>query len=153
MSAHAKDIWTSEPWDVQVKLADCAWLVTCTNVGLQRLKELAPEATKLRLVYHGLDFAHLPPPPPPRPPRDGLDPADPVVILSVGRKVEKKGYDDLLNALASLPAGLHWRFEHVGAGSLSDALKAQAAALGIADRCVWQRCPAAEGGVCGAGPR
>lgn len=137
VSAHAKDIWTSEPWDVQEKLADCAWLVTCTNVGLQRLKELAPESAKLRLVYHGLDFAHLPPPPPPRPPRDGSDPADPVVILSVGRKVEKKGYDDLLNALASLPAGLHWRFEHIGAGSLSDTLKAQATALGIADRCVW----------------
>ncbi len=137
VSAHAKDIWTSEPWDVQEKLEDCAWLVTCTNVGLQRLKELAPDPAKLRLVYHGLDFAHLPPPPPPRPPRDGSDPADPVVILSVGRKVEKKGYDDLLNALASLPASLHWRFEHIGAGSLSDALKAQATALGIADRCVW----------------
>ena len=137
VSAHAKDIWTSEPWDVSEKLEDCAWLVTCTNVGLQRLKELAPTPEKLRLVYHGLDFAHLPSPPPPRPPRDGSDPADPVVILSVGRKVEKKGYDDLLNALASLPATLHWRFEHVGGGDLSDALKAQAAALGIADRCVW----------------
>ena len=137
VSAHAKDIWTSEPWDAREKLADCAWLVTCTNVGLQRLKELAPTPEKLRLVYHGLDFAHLPPPPPARPPRDGSDSADPVVILSVGRKVEKKGYDDLLNALAVLPHGLHWRFEHVGAGELSDALKAQAAALGIADRCTW----------------
>jgi glycosyltransferase involved in cell wall biosynthesis len=137
VSAHAKDIWTSETWEVREKLADCAWLVTCTNVGLQRLKELAPTPEKLRLVYHGLDFAHLPPAPPPRPPRDGSDPAEPVVILSVGRKVEKKGYDDLLDALALLPAGLHWRFEHVGAGELSDALKAQAAALGIADRCTW----------------
>lgn len=138
VSAHAKDIWTSEPWEVREKLEDCVWLVTCTRVGLQRLQELAPTPAKLRLVYHGLDFAHLPPPPPARPPRDGSDPADPVVILSVGRKVEKKGYDDLLNALASLPAGLHWRFEHVGAGDLSDALKAQAAALGLADRCLWR---------------
>jgi len=137
VSAHAKDIWTSEDWDVREKLDDCAWLVTCTNVGLQRLKELAPDPEKLKLVYHGLDFAHLPAPPPARPPRDGSDPRDPVVILSVGRKVEKKGYDDLLNALASLPANLHWRFEHIGAGGLSDALKAQAASLGIADRCVW----------------
>ena len=137
VSAHAKDIWTSEPWDVREKLADCAWLVTCTRIGLQRLQQLAPDPAKLRLVYHGLDFAHLPPPPPARPPRDGSDRADPVVILSVGRKVEKKGYDDLLNALALLPPGLHWRFEHVGGGDLSDALKAQAAALGLADRCAW----------------
>ena len=60
-----------------------------------------------------------------------------MVILSIGRKVEKKGYDDLLDALAKLPPALHWRFEHVGAGELSDALKAQAAALGIAERCLW----------------
>jgi glycosyltransferase involved in cell wall biosynthesis len=137
VSAHAKDIWTSEPWDVREKLADCDWLVTCTRVGLQRLEGLAETPAKLRLVYHGLDFAHLPPPPPKRPPRDGSDPADPVVILSVGRKVEKKGYDDVLDALATLPPALHWRFEHVGGGDLSDALKAQAASLGIADRCRW----------------
>ena len=87
--------------------------------GPAALKELAADPAKLRLVYHGLDFAHLPAPPPARPPRDGSDPRDPVVILSVGRKVEKKGYDDLLDALASLPADLHWCFEHVGAGSLS----------------------------------
>ena len=137
VSAHAKDIWTSEPWEVGDKLSDCDWLVTCTNVGLQRLKELAPDPARLRLVYHGLDFAHLPPPPPSRPRRNGTDPHDPVVVLSVGRKVEKKGYDDLLEALAALPRPLHWRFEHVGAGGLSDVLKAQAQSLGIADRCTW----------------
>ncbi len=137
VSAHAKDIWTSAPWEVSEKLEDAAWLVTCTNVGLQRLKELASHPERLRLVYHGLDFAHLPPPPPPRPRRDGSDAADPVVILSIGRKVEKKGYGDLLQALARLPRELHWRFEHVGAGELSDTLKTQAASLGIAQRCIW----------------
>jgi glycosyltransferase involved in cell wall biosynthesis len=137
VSAHAKDIWTSDAWELSEKLDDCAWLVTCTAVGLARLKELAPRPERLRLVYHGLDFAHLPPPPAQRPRRDGTDAADPVVILSIGRKVEKKGYDDLLDALARLPRDLHWRFEHVGAGELSDALKARATSLGIAQRCVW----------------
>ena len=137
VSAHAKDIWTSEPWEIASKLADCAWLTTCTAVGLQRLRELAPRPERLQLVYHGLDFAHLPPPPPARPTRDGRDPADPVVILSIGRKVEKKGYGDLLDALARLPRDLQWRFEHVGGGALGDALEAQARALGIADRCAW----------------
>lgn len=137
VSAHAKDIWTSEPWEVAEKLADCAWLATCTAVGLQRLRELAPRPDRLQLVYHGLDFAHLPPVPPARPPRDGRDPNDPVVILSIGRKVEKKGYGDLLEALAGLPRDLQWRFEHVGGGALGDALKAQAQLLGIAERCLW----------------
>ena len=141
VSAHAKDIWTGQPWDIGRKLADCAWLATCTAAGLQRLKELAPpsdiQGDRLRLVYHGLDFAHLPAPAAERPRRDGGNAAAPVVILSVGRRVEKKGFGDLLEALARLPRDLHWRFEHVGAGELGDALKAQAAALGIADRCTW----------------
>jgi len=63
VSAHAKDIWTSPPWEAAGKLADCSWLVTCTAMGLQRLRDLAPQPEKLKLVYHGLDFAHLPPPP------------------------------------------------------------------------------------------
>jgi glycosyltransferase involved in cell wall biosynthesis len=137
VSAHAKDIWTSEPWEVRDKLGDCAWLVTCTGVGLQQLEGLAPRPERLNLVYHGLDFAHLPSPPAARSLRDGTDAADPVIILSIGRKVEKKGYDDLLQALARLPATLQWRFEHVGAGGLAEALKAQAASLGIAGRCTW----------------
>jgi len=137
VSAHAKDIWTSEPWEIAGKLADCTWLVTCTAQGLERLRTLAPDPDRCQLVYHGLDFAHLPTPPASRPARDGRDPHDPVVILSVGRKVEKKGYDDLLKALAQLPRTLHWRFEHVGGGGLGDALKAEAGRLEIADRCVW----------------
>ncbi|MDP2376879.1 glycosyltransferase family 4 protein [Reyranella sp.] len=137
VSAHAKDIWTSAPWEVAEKLEDAVWLVTCTGVGLQRLKELAPHPERLRLVYHGLDVAHLPPPPPPRLRRDGSDAADPVVILSIGRKVEKKGYGDLLQALAKLPRDLHWRFEHIGAGELSEVLKAEAVSLGIAQHCTW----------------
>ncbi|MBN9087387.1 MAG: glycosyltransferase [Reyranella sp.] len=137
VSAHAKDIWTSEPWEITGKLADCAWLTTCTAQGLERLRTLAPDPDRLQLVYHGLDFGHLPSPPAGRPTRDGSDPNDPVVILSIGRKVEKKGYDDLLKALAQLPRTLHWRFEHVGGGGLGDALKAQAVQLEIADRCHW----------------
>ena len=39
------------------KLADCAWLVTCTRVGLQRLARAGAAAGRLQLVYHGLDFA------------------------------------------------------------------------------------------------
>jgi glycosyltransferase involved in cell wall biosynthesis len=137
VSAHAKDIWTSEPWEAAEKLADCAWVVTCTNMGAEQLRALSTRPDKVKLVYHGLDFAHLPAPAHLRARRDGSDAADPVVILSIGRKVEKKGFGDLLDALALLPKTLHWRFEHIGAGELSDMLKAQAERLGIAERCTW----------------
>ena len=136
-SAHAKDVWTTPDWEIRDKLADCQWLVTCTAAGRDHLAALAPTRDRVQLVYHGLDLAHLPPPPPPRPPRDGNNANDPVTILSVGRRVEKKGLDDLLEALARLPASLNWTFSHIGGGPLGEQLRAQARRLGIADRCTW----------------
>ena len=138
-SAHAKDIWTSDEHEVRSKLAGIDWIVTCTRLGFERLKRLMPAGGTLRLVYHGLDFAHLPPPSAAR--RMG----GPVVILSVGRRVAKKGFDDLLDALAKLPEDLDWRFEHIGGGALGDELKGRAARLGIAERCIWHGAQSQEG--------
>ena len=59
-------------------------------------------------------------------------------ILSVGRAVPKKGYDILLQALALLPARLHWRFVHIGGGDELARLKPLADKLGIADRITWK---------------
>jgi glycosyltransferase involved in cell wall biosynthesis len=137
-SAHAKDIWTTPEWEIRDKLGDVAWLVTCTRTGYDHLSALSAHPERLDLVYHGLDFARFPRPRTPRPERDGRDPADPAVILSVGRAVAKKGYDTLLGALAGLPTDLHWRFVHVGGGTLAEDLKATAEALGIADRVAWR---------------
>lgn len=136
-SAHAKDIWTSPDWDLAGKLASARWAVTCTKDGFGRLKRLAGGRT-VHLSYHGLDLTRFGSPAKAGSERDGSDPAAPVRVLSVGRAVEKKGYDILLNALALLPSGLAWRFEHVGGGDRLDALKAQASELGIADRIVWR---------------
>jgi glycosyltransferase involved in cell wall biosynthesis len=60
-----------------------------------------------------------------------------VILLSVGRLVDKKGYPDLLEALALLPARLHWRLVQIGHGPERAALAHRAAALGIADRITW----------------
>lgn len=138
-SAHAKDIWTTPDWEIAEKLADCRFLVTCTDVGFQRLQALAPEPSRVELLYHGLDFAHLPPTSDtPRPPRNGGDANDPVQLLSVGRCVEKKGFDDLLRALALLPKDLHWRLLQIGGGPLRLNLMALAKQLGIEDRCRFE---------------
>src|SRR5918997_5902515 len=136
-SAHAKDIWTIPDWEKREKLAEALWGVTCTRQGLAELRRLAPRPSRMALVYHGLDLSRFPAPPETRPARDGSDPADPVRIVSVGRAVEKKGFDDLLRALAALPPDLHWRFAHVGGGEGLDDLKARAARLGIAGRCAF----------------
>jgi glycosyltransferase involved in cell wall biosynthesis len=136
-SAHAKDIWTTPAWEKREKLAEASWGVTCTAQGAAHLKALAPAPDQVSLVYHGLDLSRFPEPPAKRPARDGSDASDPLRIVSVGRAVAKKGYGDLLKALAALPQDLHWRFAHVGGGDLLDDLKAQAARLGIASRCAF----------------
>jgi len=135
ISAHAKDIWTTPDWELSEKLDAADWTTTCTRAGAARLGALAGRSDKVALTYHGLDAARFPPPTAGRPDRDGS--GEPVVLLSVGRAVEKKGLDDLLAALACLPAGLDWRLEHIGRGELLESLKQQAASLGLADRIVW----------------
>jgi len=136
-SAHAKDIWTTPDWEKREKLQACEWLVTCTAANYEHLAALAPDG-RVELVYHGVDLTRFPPPLAPRRERDGAAAADPVVVLSVGRLVEKKGVDILLRALALLPPSLHWRFVQVGGGPLRRALEAQARALGISGRVTWR---------------
>lgn len=136
-SAHAKDIWTSPDWEIAEKLADAEWTVTCTRAGFDRLAGLARDPAKVALVYHGLDLERFPQRDAARPARDGSDATDPAIILSVGRAVEKKGYDDLLAALGMLPEDLHWRFRHVGGGGNIGGLKAKAARRGFAERIDW----------------
>lgn len=137
LSAHAKDIWTSPDWEKREKLSDAAFAVTCTRANLDHLQSLAP-TDKVALVYHGLDLARFPAPPATGQGRDGRDTTNPVVILSVGRAVEKKGYDDLIDALARLPQDLAWRFIHIGGGPLLPTLKGRAQALGLGARIEWR---------------
>ena len=139
-SAHAKDIWTTRSWELREKLAEAAWVVTCTAVGRDVLQRLSPRPDKVALVYHGLDLERFPAPGPGETQRrdgDGSAPAAPLVILSVGRAVAKKGYGTLLEALARLPHGLAWRFVHIGGGPLLPELKARATHLGLAGRIDW----------------
>lgn len=131
-SAHAKDVWTTPDAELADKIRDAAWGVTCTAANATHLDGLAGGRGKVELVYHGLDLSRFPAPPA-RPGADGRQGA-PVRFLSVCRAVEKKGLEDLLAALARLPADLDWRFEHVGGGALVDRLAARAARLGIAAR-------------------
>jgi glycosyltransferase involved in cell wall biosynthesis len=137
VSAHAKDVWTTPDWEKREKLADCRWLVTCTRSNAEHLSRLAPDAGRVHLVYHGLDLARFPPPPQRLRHRNGSSADDPVVLLSVGRLVEKKGYPVLLDALALLPADLCWRFVHIGGGPLLPSLQRQAEAHGLERKIRW----------------
>jgi glycosyltransferase involved in cell wall biosynthesis len=143
-SAHAKDIWTSSDRDLALKLASAQFVVTCTKAGRERLAGLAPGSSNPVLSYHGIDLARFPNFARVLSHRDGSSPQDPIVILSVGRAVEKKGYDVLLQALALLPRELSWLFVHIGGGEQLETLKALAVSLGIAQRIRWEGAQAQE---------
>ena len=136
-SAHAKDIWTTVGWDLEEKLRPgpgaARWGATCTALGARHLAAIAGDPARVDLVYHGLDLSRFPDPPE----RSPRAPGDPFAMLSVGRLVEKKGFDRLIEAFTLLPADLDWHWTHIGGGTLSDALKAQAEAAGVADRITW----------------
>ncbi len=137
-SAHAKDIWTSPEWELQEKLSGAthgaAFGATCTRFGAEHLQAMADTPSRVDLVYHGLDLGRFPAPPE----RNLRQPDAPFTLMSVGRLVEKKGYDNLLDALALLPDRLDWHFTHIGGGMLADQLLARAKAAGVADRITWR---------------
>ena len=145
-SAHAKDIWTTPDWEKREKLEACAWATTCTDINARHLRALAPPDRTVELIYHGIDIRRFPAPAATRRAADGTDPARPVNLLAVGRAVDKKGFDDLLRALALIPRERHWRLVHIGGGPLLCELETLARMLGMADRIQW-RGPQAQAAV------
>jgi glycosyltransferase involved in cell wall biosynthesis len=137
-SAHAKDIWTSPEWELREKLNPvthgAAFGATCTAFGAEHLRDLAADPDRIDLVYHGLDLSRFPD----APARAVRGATDTFQMMSVGRMVEKKGFDNLIDALALLPKTLDWHWTHIGGGTLSDEMKARAQTHGINDRITWR---------------
>lgn len=130
-TAHAKDIFheSVEPDDLRRKLGDAAAVVTVSDYNRAYLQqEFGSCAAPTRRIYNGLGLAQFPyVEPQERPPR----------IVAVGRLVEKKGFDVLLDACALLAGhGVVFECEIVGSGELTQHLEARIDALRIRDR-VW----------------
>ena len=137
VSAHAKDIWTIPEWELKQKLGSMDWVVTCTAANEKYLAGLSSNREKVSLLYHGLDFNRFDYNPSGQTMRDGSSAEKQVWLISVGRAVDKKGYEILLQALADLDSEIHWQFKHIGGGELLDKLKKQAAGLGLESRIEW----------------
>ena len=136
-SAHAKDIWTSPDWEISEKLSSAhhgaAFGATCTGFGAKHLKEMSDDPSRVDLIYHGLDLTRFPA----APDRVWRKASDPLHLMSVGRLVEKKGFDNLIAALTLLPADLDWHWTQIGGGKLQDKLTAMAEEAGINHRITW----------------
>jgi glycosyltransferase involved in cell wall biosynthesis len=137
-SAHAKDIWTSPDWELREKLSaqhhGASFGATCTAFGARHLQTLADDPGRVDLVYHGLDLDRFPAPPARDPRRTDAS----FSMMSVGRLVEKKGFDNLIEALALLPTAVDWHWTHIGGGPLDVELQDRAEKLGLADRITWR---------------
>src|SRR6516225_1853110 len=130
-TAHAKDIYVSDPEALRVKLEGARAVITCTHYNRDFLsKQYGPLCDgKVHCIYHGLDvsqFSYTFP--------RNVETGEPL-ILSVARLVEKKGLGDLMAAADILRRrGRAFQVEIIGSGPQRETLKAQAKRLGLADR-------------------
>jgi glycosyltransferase involved in cell wall biosynthesis len=100
-TAHAKDIYQTElnPGKLlERKMEGARFVATCTCANAKVLCARHPRPNEVHAIYHGLDTDFFSPPVSP----SERDPSLPPLILSVGRFVEKKGFDQLIEACARL---------------------------------------------------
>ena len=125
-TAHAKDIFHNEVQfdDLAVKCADASAVVTVSEFNRAYLSEqFGAVARRIVRVYNGLDLDRVP---------DGAGGPRPVDVLAVGRFVEKKGFEVLIDACAQLAArGVALTCEIIGEGELESALRERIATRGV----------------------
>jgi glycosyltransferase involved in cell wall biosynthesis len=130
-TAHAKDIYQAELNPgvlLERKLAAARFVATCTcsNAGVLQLRHARPH--EVHTIYHGLDTDYFAPAP--QPAAAALP-----MILAVGRFVEKKGFDQLIEACAQLKRkGLRFGCTIVGErGNAFESIRDLIRARGLAD--------------------
>jgi glycosyltransferase involved in cell wall biosynthesis len=139
-TAHAKDIYQAElnPGNLlERKLGAARFVATCTcaNAGVLRARHARPD--DVHTIYHGLDTDYFSPAPhKPEGLRLTHKPKGLPLILAVGRLVEKKGFDQLIHACATLlQRKVPFRCVIVGEdGSAREPLLKLIDHLGLADR-------------------
>ena len=98
VTTHAKDIFHDDVDQVLLReiLDRAAHVVAISDYNASFLRErIGVDPAKVRLVRNGLDLPRFPY-------ADPQDPAGPLRVLAVGRLVEKKGFDHLVEAVALL---------------------------------------------------
>jgi len=117
LTAHAWDIYADTTM-LREKIEAAEFVVTCTGANREYLTALAGGSTPIVLSYHGLDFERIPSP---RFERQGM-----LDILAVGRLVEQKGYQYLIDACGRLASrGRAFRCRIIGGGPLRESLLRQ----------------------------
>ena len=127
-TAHAKDIYTSDPRQLREKIELSRFVVTCTEYNRRHLLEISDgHKTSIQRIYHGIDVdlfsgncAEQQPP------------GQPYRILTIARLTAKKGLPTVLRALKLLTdKGLSINHVLIGDGDDRDMILALVNALGL----------------------
>ena len=112
-TAHAKDIYTSDPRQIREKIGLARFVVTCTEYNRKHLQGISDgHATPIHRNYHGIDikfFSEYPVKP--------KNPFPPYQILTVARLTPKKGLPTIYRAIRILcDQGIFLDHVHIGEG-------------------------------------
>lgn len=133
-TGHAKDIYTSNPWQLAEKIDRAQFVITCTEYNRLHLRKLPVCGdTPIFRVYHGIDLDLF------QAPEMPVSPVKPPFrLLTVARLAPKKGIHTVLRALQGLAAqGIPFIYTVIGDGDERDRLTRIARDLRIADRIRW----------------
>jgi predicted glycosyltransferase/glycosyltransferase involved in cell wall biosynthesis len=129
ISAHAKDIYTSTKEEILERVQAAKLLMTCTHFNAVSLRRIVGERheSKIHEVYHGVSLERFQ-----RLPEVKETDLPKLRLLTVARLVEKKGFDDVFQALALLKRkGIVLPYHIYGDGELRESLGALAKELEI----------------------
>jgi glycosyltransferase involved in cell wall biosynthesis len=129
-TAHARDLFQIPPSSLAARARAARAVVTCCEANAAYIRSSVDpvELPPLHVVHHGVDLGRFRPVPVPSTPREVP------TLLSIGRLVEKKGFEDLMAALALLRArGVEFTVQLYGEGPLRDRLVALRDRLGLTD--------------------
>jgi glycosyltransferase involved in cell wall biosynthesis len=129
-TAHAKDIYVYSFTEhrLREKMMAASRVITVTEYNRTYLLQNNPDLdpTRVRVVYNGVDLDFFRP--------SEAERREPGLVLSVGRLIPKKGFEDLLQACAGLRRrGVEFRAVIVGEGPEEGALLQQREILGLQD--------------------
>ncbi|MBI5506021.1 MAG: glycosyltransferase [Deltaproteobacteria bacterium] len=130
ITAHAKDIYHDEvdrdllAW----KIRQSRFVITVTEFNRRHLRDLAAGdaavAGKVIRLYNGVDLERFR--------AAGRVAAQPPLVLAIGRLIEKKGFEDLVDACARVrERDLRFACEIIGGGELEAVLAERIRTLGL----------------------
>jgi glycosyltransferase involved in cell wall biosynthesis len=130
LHAHAFDIFQRNQGNVRREVESATQIITISSYHRAYIAKLCPalDAEQLRIVHLGVDTERFCP-------AEKREPHGPVRILSIGRLIEKKGHEVLIDACKELAErGVDFHCRIVGDGPLRDKLAKQIARLGLQEQ-------------------